>query len=79
MNFDVQHFPRTQDLTPIFAESSGAFVFTQDTFRKYNRRVGVKPYIHAVDTIEAIDIDLPIDFDIANAIYKEIVSNECSN
>ncbi|MBK5261645.1 MAG: CMP-N-acetylneuraminic acid synthetase [Peptostreptococcaceae bacterium] len=79
MNFDIQHFPRTQDLTPIYSESSGAYVFSKETFLKFDRRVGVKPYIHEIDDIEAIDIDYPIDFEIANAIYKEIVKNERSN
>lgn len=76
LNFDVQHFPRTQDLEPIYCEASGAFVFTKEVFQKYDRRVGVKPYIHEVDDIEAVDIDYPIDFTIADAIYKEIVKNE---
>jgi CMP-N-acetylneuraminic acid synthetase len=79
LNFDVQHFPRTQDLKPIYAESSGAFVFAKESFLKYNRRIGVKPYIHELDEIEAIDIDYPIDFEIANAIYKEIFNCEYSN
>jgi len=79
MNFDIQNFPRTQDLKPVFSEASGAFVFPKDTFIKFNRRVGVKPYIHEVDTIEAMDIDLPIDFLMANIIYKEIIKNEDSN
>lgn len=71
MNFDIQNFPRTQDLKPIYSEASGAYVFTKETFEKYNRRVGVKPYIHEVDDIEAVDIDYPMDFTIANAIYME--------
>ena len=79
MNFDIQNFPRTQDLKPIYAEASGAFVFTKETFLKYNRRVGIKPYIHEVDEIEAVDIDYPIDFQIADAIYKEIFKNEYTN
>ena len=73
MNFDIQNFPRTQDLKPVFSESSGAFVFTRESFSKYNRRVGMNPYIHEVDAIEGIDIDYPIDFEIANAIYKELL------
>lgn len=79
MNFDIQHFPRTQDLKPIYSEASGAFVFTKDSFLKYDRRVGMKPYIHEVDKIEAVDIDYSIDFEIANAIYKEIFNNEHTN
>lgn len=83
MNFDPQHFPRTQDLKPIYEESSGAFVFTKKTFLKYDRRVGKKPYICEVDDIEAVDIDNPIDFQIADAIYKgyltvNIQINDCT-
>lgn len=79
MNFDIQHFPRTQDLKPVYIEASGAFVFSKDTFLKYRRRVGLKPYIHEIDEIEAVDIDNPLDFEIAKAIYKEILNNENSN
>lgn len=79
LNFDPQHFPRTQDLTPIFEESSGAFVFTKETFKNFDRRVGVNLFICEIDEIEAIDIDNPIDFDIANAIYKEVIGDEDPN
>ena len=73
MNFDIQHFPRTQDLIPIYSEAPGAYVFTKETFEKYGRRVGIRPYIHEVSEIESRDIDYPEDFDIANAIYMSII------
>lgn len=79
MNFEPQNFPRTQDLEPIYEESSGAFVFLKDTFLKFDRRVGDDPYICEVDDIEAIDIDYPIDFQIADAIYKGVFDCEYSN
>jgi len=79
LNFDTQAFPRTQDLPLIYAEADEAYVFSKDTFLKYGRRVGNKPYIHEINKIEATDIDYPIDFDIADALYKEIVKNENSN
>lgn len=74
MNFDPDHFPRTQDLPDIFGETSIAYVFTKESFIKNNRRLGVKPYIKKVGKIEAMDIDDPEDFEICNAIYKEILS-----
>lgn len=74
INFDPNHFPRTQDLPLIYAETSIAYVFTKETFEKYNRRVGIKPYICEVGKIEAMDIDYPEDFEICNAIYKEVLS-----
>ena len=76
MNFDPQNFPRTQDLVPIYSEAPGAYVFTKDTFMKYNRRVGVKPYIHEIDEIESRDIDYPKDFEIANAIYMNLIKRQ---
>ena len=79
INFDVNKFPRTQDLPNIYGETSIAYVFTKETFLKYNRRVGVKPFIKNVNKIEAIDIDYPEDFEIANAIYKGVLKNECFN
>lgn len=73
INFDPSHFPRTQDLPDIFGETSIAYVFTKDSFIKNNRRLGEKPYIKEVGKIEAMDIDYPEDFDIANAVYKEVI------
>ena len=69
LNFDIQHFPRTQDLQPIYSEAPGAYVFTKETFNRYGRRVGIKPYIHEVSEIEGWDIDYPEDFAIADVIH----------
>lgn len=76
LNFDIQNFPRTQDLEPIYSEAPGAYVFTKDTFKKYDRRVGIHPYIHEVSEIESRDIDYPEDFEIANAIYMSMIKDK---
>ncbi|MCD7956296.1 MAG: acylneuraminate cytidylyltransferase family protein [Lachnospiraceae bacterium] len=76
VNFDPDHFPRTQDLPLIFAETSIAYVFSKETFMKYNRRVGVRPWIQEVGKIEAIDIDYPEDFAIADAVYRTVIRRE---
>lgn len=73
INFDPDHFPRTQDLPLVYGETSIAYVFTKESFEKHNRRLGSHPYIKEVDKIEAMDIDYPEDFEICNAIYKEIL------
>ena len=79
LNFDPDHFPRTQDLPLIYGETSIAYVFTKKSFLENNRRLGRKPYIKEVDRIEAMDIDYPEDFEICNAIYKEIILDEHIN
>lgn len=70
MNFDVNNFPRTQDLEPVYVETSGAFVFPKCVFERYNRRVGVKPCLVEVEPIEGIDIDTEYDMMVAQAVYK---------
>ncbi len=74
LNFDPDHFPRTQDLPLIYAEADEAYVFTKHTFMTYGRRVGIHPYVHEIDKIEGVDIDDPADFEIADAIYRGIIN-----
>lgn len=73
VNFNPAMIPRTQDLPPLFAEVSAAYVFRKTVFTDYCRRVGIKPKIVEVSEIEAVDIDYPLDFESANAIYKEVI------
>ncbi|MDR0920951.1 MAG: acylneuraminate cytidylyltransferase family protein [Lactobacillales bacterium] len=72
-NYSLDSIPRTQDLEPIYEETSGFYVFTKELAEKENRRVGHKPFLVEVSKIEASDIDNSIDFEIANAIYNNII------
>lgn len=72
-NYSLDRVPRTQDLDPIYCETSGFFIYTKDLMMKEHRRVGHKPCLVEVSKIEASDIDNPIDFEIANAIYNNII------
>lgn len=65
LNFDATNLPRSQDLKPIYRESSGVYVFTKEVFEKYRRRIGVKPYIKEISYKESIDINVPEDFELA--------------
>ncbi|WP_418666265.1 cytidylyltransferase domain-containing protein [Allofournierella sp.] len=76
LNFDPAHLPRTQDLEPLYVETSDAFVFTKEVFHKYGRRVGCKPYICEARSFEEIDIDYPDDFEVANAIYMNTLRKQ---
>ena len=70
LNFETSNLPRTQDLKPIYKETSGIYVFKKDVFVKYKRRIGVKPYIKCVSLKEAVDIDNPEDFELAEALVN---------
>lgn len=70
LNFNATNLPRTQDLLPIYQETSGVYVFTKEVFEKYHRRIGVNPFIKEVNFVEAVDIDEPEDFLLAEALLN---------
>jgi CMP-N-acetylneuraminic acid synthetase len=76
MNYNLTNIPRTQDLPPIYSETTGLYVFTKKIFQKYGRRIGFNPYMIEVSKIEAIDINGYEDFFIANAVYNIINKND---
>lgn len=69
-NYDLDHIPRTQDLDPIYQETSGFYIYTRNVILKMERRIGNHPYMVEVGEIEGIDIDEKEDFVMADAIYN---------
>jgi len=70
-NHNPKELLRTQDLEPLFEENSNFYIFTKEAFKNAgNKRIGLNPKMHELDKIEAIDIDEPQDFIIAEALYK---------
>lgn len=72
LNYELNSIPRTQDLIPIFEETSGFYIYRNDIMTKFKRRIGYRPFIVEVGEIESIDIDEAEDFLIADAIYNHI-------
>lgn len=70
LNFDAENIPRSQDLNPIYRETSGVYVFSKDVFLKYHRRIGKKPFVKEVSFKEAVDINNPEDFELAEALLN---------
>lgn len=68
LNYSFESVPRTQDLEPIYVETSAFFIFRNELWREHHRRIGFKPYTAVTDRIESMDIDNPDDFLLAEAI-----------
>ena len=71
----VNHNPddliRTQDLPIIYEENSNFFIFSKDSFEaNRKKRIGRSPFLFEMDKIEAIDIDEPEDFIIAEKLFN---------
>ena len=68
LNFDPNNIPRSQDLEPIYRETSGIYVFRKEVFEAHHRRIGEHPYIREVSYREAVDINVRGDFELAERL-----------
>lgn len=67
VNHDPDNLIQTQDLEPWFEENSNLYVFSDTSFAATSARIGRAPILHEMDPIEAIDIDTPEDWRLAEA------------
>jgi CMP-N-acetylneuraminic acid synthetase len=67
-NFTLDNPPRTQDLTPLYAET-GVFMYRKEVFSSTGTRYGKNLYFMVMDKIEAIDINYKDDYELAQAVY----------
>lgn len=71
INHDPNQLLRTQDLEPMYEENSNFYIFSKNAFKRANnQRIGLKPQIYEVNKLEAVDIDDPEDFILAELLYK---------
>jgi CMP-N-acetylneuraminic acid synthetase len=74
LNYQLSHIPRTQDLKPVFIETSAFFIFTREIWINKKQRIGDNPFLQIVNNIEGIDIDNPEDFNLAEKITLSLES-----
>lgn len=65
INHDPDNLVRTQDLEPWFEENSNLYIFSKESFRATNARIGRKPALYEGPRLESIDIDDQADWDFA--------------
>jgi len=62
LNYDLRDLPQTQDIKPVYIETSGFYIFRHAFMADEKRRIGDKPFFVTVPPLEAIDIDYAEDF-----------------
>ena len=67
VNHDPANLVQTQDLEPWFEENSSLYIFSPESFAASKARIGTKPILHPMDKTEAVDIDTPEDWALAEA------------
>jgi CMP-N-acetylneuraminic acid synthetase len=75
----VNHNPnillRTQDLPPIYEENSCLYLFSKEILERKHNRIGDRPYLLEISKEEAQDIDIEIEFTVAELLFKARQSN----
>ena len=75
MNHNPNILLPTQDLPPVYEENSCIYLFTEEILRKKHNRIGDRPMMYEIETIEAQDIDTEQEYLIAEAIYANRFRN----
>lgn len=71
VNYSLDDVVRTQDLEPVYLETSAFFIFNKEIFTDYGRRIGFKPWMSILDAEEAVDIDTAEDYQLAKFYLEE--------
>lgn len=72
LNYALDAIPRTQEIEPVYIETSAFFIFRREVWRDLHQRIGRRPYTAVVDRIEGIDIDYPEDFALAELVARQM-------
>ena len=75
VNHDPQHLIQTQLLEPLFHENSCMYIFSRDTNRKVQNRLGNNPIFFEMDHLESADIDEWHDFLWAEFLLNKRIKN----
>ncbi|WP_205942348.1 cytidylyltransferase domain-containing protein [Pedobacter sp. SYP-B3415] len=63
---------RTQDLPPVYEENSCFYLFTKEILERKHNRIGDRPFMYEMPEAEAQDIDVELNFIMAELLYKKL-------
>jgi len=72
INYDPLNQPRSQDLPDIVALNFAFSVVSKLNMINNRNIIGKNPFFYKIDEVESIDIDTPLDFFIAESLYKRM-------
>jgi CMP-N-acetylneuraminic acid synthetase len=70
LNYNLSNIVRTQDIEPIYHETSAFYIFKKYILTEYSQRIGFNSKMIITDRIESIDIDELEDYELAVKIIK---------
>ena len=73
MNYDKENAPNSQNLPDVKALNFGFTMVRRESLIKNRNIIGDSPLFVTTSGIESVDIDTPLDFYIAEQIYKRVI------
>lgn len=70
LNHDPNELLRTQDLAALLEENSNIYIAPREVVEDTGRRIGSRPMLFEIARHEAVDIDEPLDFIIAECLLE---------
>jgi len=75
-NYDFEHVPNSKDLPDTIIETMGLYIVKADYALNEKKRIGRHPYLLEASAIEAIDVNYPDDFALAEVIARGVHDQE---
>nr|WP_315255315.1 hypothetical protein [uncultured Flavobacterium sp.] len=75
-NYDLNNIPNSNNLPDTIIETMGLYIVKKDTAHSLKKRIGERPYLLEAKAIEAIDVNYPDEFELANFIAAGIREEE---
>lgn len=69
-NYDKNHIPNSKDLQDTVIETMGLYMVRSDYAHSMKKRIGDRPYLLEADAIEAVDVNYPDDFYLAEMVAR---------
>ena len=67
-NYNKKRIPNSKDLPDTIIETMGLYIIRKDAAKKSKGRIGESPYLLKASPLEAIDVNYPDDFKLAELI-----------
>ena len=71
INYDISKTPKSQDLPDIVSLNFAITIISKALMFERGNVVGTKPKFVALDKVQSIDVDDPLDFEFAEFAYKK--------
>jgi CMP-N-acetylneuraminic acid synthetase/regulator of RNase E activity RraA len=68
--YNIGKIPNSKDLPDTIIETMGLYIIKENAALKTKRRIGKNPFLLEVSPLEAVDVNYPADFRLAELIQK---------